>query len=100
MPIGFTAWGLAAAGSALLGGFICLIPNAYFAFRMFRYTGARAARQIVRSFYAAEVSKLMLTAIFFGVAFATIDALVAPALFLGFIAVQLVNWLAPLLMRQ
>lgn len=100
LPIGFAGWSIAAAYSALLGGVICLLPNAYFARRMFRHTGARAARQIVRSFYAAETGKLVFTAILFGVSFAAVKGLVAPALFLGFIAVQIVSWLVPLLWKR
>lgn len=100
LPLVLAIWDFAAAWSALLGGLICLLPNVYFARRMFRHTGARAAQKIVRSFYAAEVGKLVFTAILFGVAFAAIDGLVPPALFAGFIAVQLVNWLAPLLLKK
>jgi len=99
LPLGFAVWGWAAACSALLGGLICLLPNAYFARRMFRHTGARAARQIVRSFYAAEAGKLAFTAILFGVIFAAVEWVAAPALFAGFIAVQIASWLVPLLWK-
>jgi len=99
LPFGFAIGGFSAACSALSGGLICLVPNAYFARRMFRHTGARAASQIVRSFYAAEAGKLAFTAILFGVIFATVEWIVAPALFAGFIAVQIVSWLVPLLWK-
>ncbi|MBT13878.1 MAG: F0F1 ATP synthase assembly protein I, partial [Oceanospirillaceae bacterium] len=32
-----------AAKSALLGGLTCALPNAYFIWRAFRYSGARSA---------------------------------------------------------
>ncbi|HET8791898.1 MAG TPA: ATP synthase subunit I, partial [Modicisalibacter sp.] len=46
--------GKSAALSALLGGLVCWLPNAYFAWRAFRYQGARLASNIVKSFYRAE----------------------------------------------
>ena len=90
-------FGVIAAYSVLLGGLICLVPNCYFAYRAFKFRGARAARDIVRSFYVGEAGKLMLTAILFAIVFSSVKPLNALALFLGFGAIQLVNWLVPIL---
>ena len=53
--------GNVAGYSALSGGLIAWLPNLYFAHKAFRFSGARAAQEIVRSFYAGEAGKLILT---------------------------------------
>jgi len=90
-------WGSSAALGALAGGIIVWLPNCYFAFRAFRYRGARAARLIVRSFYAGVTGKIFLTASLFAVVFINLKPLNAPAVFAGFIVVQMLNWIVPLL---
>lgn len=90
-------WGLSAAIGALAGGIIVWLPNCYFAFRAFRHQGARAARLIVRSFYAGVTGKIFLTASLFVVVFINMKPLNAPAVFAGFILVQMLNWIVPLL---
>ncbi len=89
------SFGLTAAYSVLLGGLICLLPNCYFAYRAFKFQGARAARDIVRSFYVGEAGKLLLTAILFAVVFSSVKPINALAIFLGFGAVQMIQWLVP-----
>ncbi|OEC38013.1 F0F1 ATP synthase subunit I [Pseudomonas sp. 1D4] len=93
-------WRGAVAGySGLCGGLIAWLPNLYFAHKAFRYSGARAAQAIVRSFYAGEMGKLILTAVLFALTFAGVKPLEAPALFGAFLLTQAVSWFAPLLMR-
>ncbi|MEE9333264.1 MAG: F0F1 ATP synthase subunit I [Granulosicoccaceae bacterium] len=92
------AWlvrGQVAGYSALLGGFICWLPSCYFAYRAFRYKGARAADKIVRSLYAGEVGKMFLTMALFTIVFVRVRPLDALALFAGFVIVQSVNWFVP-----
>ncbi len=83
--------------SALLGGLIFLLPNAYFAFKAFRFAGARAARQIISSFYQGEAGKLILSAVLFTTVFIWIQPLDVAALFLTFAIMLVINWLTPLL---
>jgi ATP synthase protein I len=78
-----------AAVSALLGGLACALPNAYFVWRAFRYTGARSASRIVQSLYQGESWKFLLTALCFIVIFQRVEHLNALALFAGFMTVQL-----------
>lgn len=93
-------WQGAVAGySGLCGGLIAWLPNMYFAHKAFRFTGARAAQAIVRSFYAGEAGKLILTAVLFALTFAGVKPLEALAVFGVFFLTQLVNWFAPLLMK-
>lgn len=93
-------WHSVVAGySGLCGGLIAWLPNMYFAHKAFRFSGARAAQAIVRSFYAGEAGKLILTAVLFALTFAGVKPLEALAVFGVFFLTQLVNWFAPLLMR-
>ena len=78
-----------AAYSALLGGLTCALPNAYFVWRAFRYSGARSSLQVVQSFYQGESWKFVLTALSFAVIFQRVEPLNVLALFAGFITVQL-----------
>lgn len=78
-----------AAKSALLGGLTCALPNAYFIWRAFRYSGARSSVQIVQSFYQGESWKFVLTALSFAVIFQRVEPLNVLALFAAFITVQL-----------
>lgn len=78
-----------AAYSALLGGLTCALPNAYFIWRSFRYSGARMATQVLKSFYQAESWKFVLTALCFGVIFQRVEPLNVLALFAAFVTVQL-----------
>ncbi len=93
-------WGSSAAIGALAGGFIVWLPNCYFAYRAFRYRGARAARLIVRSFYAGVTGKIFLTASLFVMVFVYLKPLNALAVFAGFIAVQMFNWVVPLVVLR
>ncbi len=90
-------WGYSAALGSFAGGVIVWLPNCYFAYRAFRYKGARAARLIVRSFYAGVTGKIILTASLFAAVFVSLRPLNAAAVFIGFIGVQTLNWIVPLL---
>ena len=61
--------GSLASYSASLGGLISLISNAYFAWKLFTHTGARAAERIVVNLYAAEGLKLLISGVGLAVAF-------------------------------
>lgn len=86
------------AKSAMLGGSIAFLPNAYFAVQFGHFDNTRTANQIVRSFYLGETIKLILTAILFLFAFQLPGILFMP-LFVGFASVLVVFWFA-LLVRK
>ncbi|MBO3275946.1 F0F1 ATP synthase subunit I [Pseudomonas schmalbachii] len=92
--------GTVAGYSALLGGLIAWLPNLYFAYKAFRYSGARSARLIVRSFYAGEAGKLILTAVLFALVFVGVKPIEALSLFGVYLLTLMVSWCAPLLMRN
>ena len=88
-----------AASSASLGGLVCIIPNACFGRMVFKHRGARAARQIISSFYKGEAFKVTLTVILFALIF--INYSIAPlAFFLTYIIVQFSHWFAPLVLAN
>jgi ATP synthase protein I len=74
------------AVSALCGGLIAVVPQAWFAALAFRWRGARSARAIARSAYAGEVGKFLLSIAGFAALFATMRPINGPAVFAGYIA--------------
>ncbi|HEY8035947.1 MAG TPA: ATP synthase subunit I [Methylobacter sp.] len=82
--------------SAALGGAAAFIPNLYFALRVYRSAG-QEARKIVRSFYAGESGKLLLTAALFFMIFQLPNIEILPLLAV-YMAALSVFWFA-LLMR-
>jgi len=74
------------AYSALSGGLVAIVPQAYFAALAFRRRGAQAARSIARSGYVGEVGKFFLSVAGFAVVFATVRPLDGLAVFAGYLA--------------
>lgn len=85
---------ITAAGSALLGGLVCIIPNAFFASKLFKYQGARAAKQIVNSFYKGEALKIFLSIFLFTAVF-VLCRITPLAFFASYILVLMTHWFAP-----
>lgn len=79
------------AYSVALGALIAIIPQAYFAARVFRFRGANAAGQMARSSYGGEVIKFVLTAAGFACTFALVRPLDSPAVFAGFIGMLVIH---------
>lgn len=96
----FLLKGTVEAYSALLGGLICWVPSAYFAIRAFRHQGARAAKEIVSTFYKAEAVKIALTGFLFFGAFYFVQPLSPLSLFMAFIGTQAVSWFSGLLLTH
>jgi len=80
--------GRVAAVSALLGGMVAVIPNAFLAARLL--SAANTAPAILRSAWLGEIGKLLLTILLFGVIFASVRPISVMAVFGGFIAAQFV----------
>jgi len=82
--------------SALVGGLISIGPNAYFARWAFRFSGARAAGNVARSFYRGEAGKFLSTAVLFAGAFALIKPINVVVMFLIYILMMALNWMMAL----
>ena len=92
-------WGIGGKGqavSALIGGSIGFLPNAFFALVFGRKDPRKSASQVVRAFYFGETVKLILTALLFVIVFQLPDIWPLP-LFATFVAVLMVFWFALLL---
>ena len=85
---------LVTAYSILLGGFIGIVPNGYFAWKAFRYRGARNTPLIVKSFYAGETGKLIMTVVLFALVFAGVRPIDELAIIVSFIVNIIVGLLA------
>lgn len=78
--------------SALLGGLICVVPNAFLALRLAVPRRDPGAGALMRAAYIGELGKLALTVLMFTMVFTLVRPLAAGALFAGFIAAQLVTF--------
>lgn len=83
-----------AATSALLGGLVCIIPNAYFAYKVFKHQGARSAKLIVNSFYKGEAQKIIISVMLFTAVF-VLCRITALAFFASYIVILMTQWLSP-----
>ena len=72
--------------SVLCGGLIAILPQAYFAVRAFRFSGARSATAIARSSYAGEIGKFFLSVVGFALVFAMVRPIDGLAVFVGYLA--------------
>ncbi|SDU33497.1 F0F1 ATP synthase subunit I [Halopseudomonas salegens] len=92
--------GPVAGYSGLLGGLIALVPNAYFVFRVFRYSGARSTRAIVSEMFSGEAGKLILTAALFVLVLMSIDPLGVELLFAVYLVILAVGASALLIVSR
>ena len=74
------------AYSALCGGLVAILPQAWFARVAFRWRGARTARSMARSAYAGEVGKFVLSMAGFAVVFAALRPVDGLSVFAGYLA--------------
>ncbi len=77
--------------SALLGGLICLLPNAYLALRLTLPRSDRGASGLVRAAYIGELGKIVLTVLLFGLVFSLVRPVDPVALFSGFIVTTMLT---------
>jgi ATP synthase protein I len=60
-------WGFESAKSAVLGSAIGIFPNLLFAYKAFRYAGARSSKLVVESFFSGVKLKMALMALLLGI---------------------------------
>lgn len=93
-------FGVVAGYSGLLGGLIALLANVFFAYKAFRYFGARSSKAIVQSFWSGEMGKLILTSVLFALVFVGVKPLQPVALFTGYLLALLVSASGLLLVKK
>jgi len=82
------------AWSVLSGGLIAVLPQAYFAVRVFRWRGAQSARAVANASYAGLVGKFIFSAAGFAAVFALIRPIDGLAVFAGFLAMLVIQIIA------
>jgi ATP synthase protein I len=82
--LGLGSWDTLVAYSALLGGLLAVIPQAWFAHKVFSRQGARAVKQIARASYAAEIGKFFMAVAGFALVFALVRPIVGWAVFAAY----------------
>ena len=80
----------------MIGGLAAYLPNVLFAARVGGPNGNTSARRLLETFYVGEALKLISTALLFVFIF-QLPNILFPSLFIGFISVIMVFWLALLL---
>lgn len=83
-------FGSPVAISVLIGAGTCWLANALLVVWVFRAYRAQALERLVLRFYSAEVAKIALILVLFGVAFAIYDELNIPALLGAYFLVQVI----------
>ena len=88
--------GRTAGVSAVLGGAVAVLPNAFLAARLLKPGNTASAQAMLQSAWLGAAGKLIMTAVLFTAVFVAVKPLSVPAVFGGFIAAQLVIFFAPL----
>jgi ATP synthase protein I len=89
-----------AAKSAALGALLCWLGSAYFAWQAFRQGGAQASQRVLGSMYKGMIGKFVIIVTGFIIIFRALKPVMMEALLAGFVTVQLMAWIYPLLMMR
>lgn len=92
---GLAVFSTGSAKSFLAGGMIAVLGHGYFAYKLFRFAGAQATRQILRGFYAGEAGKFLITIVLFSAVFKGMKDVQPAYLMTGFFLALVVQRLAP-----
>ena len=92
---GLAVYSMNSAKSFLTGGMISVLGQGYFAYKLFRFAGAQATRQILRGFYAGEAGKFLITIVLFAAVFKGMNDVQPAYLVAGFFLALVVQRLAP-----
>jgi len=91
--------GYESAKSAALGGLIGILPNVLFAYKAFKFAGARASKQIVESFFSGVKLKMALMALLLGLSLKFVDLSPLP-FFSMFCLVMALPIITPFIIKQ
>lgn len=83
--IAAAVWGFSAGAWALVGGAVCFVPSALFAFKLSR-AALRSGQAFGVAFVLGELIKVVLVAALFALIYSRFGGLNAAALLFGFIA--------------
>lgn len=80
------------AVSALVGGLIQILPQAWFSWQAFKYAGASNVDKVVQSMYRGELGKVVMTATLFAILFTVHKQWNYLALFTTFLVMIPLQW--------
>ena len=80
------------AVSALMGGLIQILPQAWFSWQAFKYAGASNLDKVVQSMYRGELGKVVMTATLFAILFTVDKQWNYLALFTTFLVMIPLQW--------
>jgi len=95
----FLFLGFESAKSAFLGGIIGILPNLYFAYKAFKYAGARASKMVVESFFSGVKQKMAIMAVLLGLTLKFVDISPVP-FFSTFCLVMALPIITPFIIKQ
>jgi ATP synthase protein I len=87
------------AKSAALGGMIGIVPNILFAYKAFKYAGARASRKVVDAFFSGVKLKMALMAMLLGICLKFAEIIPLP-FFSVFCLVMALPIITPFIIKQ
>ena len=88
-----SVFGLVHMFSAILGGVVCIVPNAYAIWRAFESGRSKADSGVVGLMLRAEVAKFVLTGLLFALIFAVIPDVEPVTLLLVFAVAMFAGWI-------
>nr|WP_239031284.1 ATP synthase subunit I [Pseudoalteromonas sp. MMG024] len=88
-------WGVLAGKSALMGGFVALLPNFVYTLYAFRFAGARQVQQVYSSIKRGAGLKYLLTILLFALVLKSSTVVLLP-FFSVYVLVMIVSWFAPI----
>lgn len=98
---GLGGWLMGATGakSAALGALVYWLASAYFAWQSFRTAGARAARQVLGNMYVGMIGKFAIVVVGLALVLTLMQPVNMLALLIGFVLVQAMSWIAPMMLK-
>ena len=90
----------AVAIAVLLAGVCYLIPRAWLAWSLFRYSGAKNAQRVARSLYRGEAGKFMLSCTLFALVFSFVSPLRVGVFFVSYAVMCVLGWVVSAVMQD
>lgn len=97
--VSYFIWGFVYVQSILAAGVVAIIPNIVFAFKAFKYAGAKSSKLVVESFFSGVKLKMVLTALLFVLAFKFLVLLPIP-FFSMFCLIMVLPLVMPFFIKQ
>lgn len=95
----FLFYGHEFAKSAFLGSLIGIVPNLIFAYKAFKYAGARDSKKVVESFFSGVKLKMVVMSLTLGLTLKFVEILPIP-FFSLFILVMALPLITPFIIKQ